>query len=142
MRNHLNGLQRIAVVLSVAWTAFIFAAAAIDAFGGSSFDSELTGKCPSLTSKNFVEWRDARSGKKITIFHEGEHSLSCNDAAARAASLMIDEQSGAIEPRRSVSFFAIAAAVLAPPMLLWFSGYLIVWISNWVLAGFRHNKDL
>lgn len=132
-----TGLQRIGVILSVGWMAFIFGVAATQYADFDAFDEALHGACPTLNSSGYVYWRDAKSGKAIRTFREGETALNCEAIGNRARLLLRERDNRIIEPTVGINFLGLFVSILLPIVMLWVGSYGVGWTYGWVVDGFR-----
>lgn len=140
MALELNGWQRIGVVVSAVWASYILGLAAYDYLKPETFAEELSGFCPSLTHRHFVEWQDAKTGSRIATFQEGERSVSCEIVGRRAAALLAQASGSSIQPTKSVAYGGLAGALLIPVVAMWISAYVLVYLIGWVRSGFTKSE--
>jgi len=133
----LNGWQRLGVVFSLGWVLFVSGFVAEEYAVANTFEEALSGACPTLSGRSLVQWHDSRTGKRISIYAEGERSINCKEATDRAMSLRQQSAQGQIEPRLQIEYLSLLASIVFPILAGWILVYLVVWIFRWVKQGFK-----
>ncbi len=135
MGRKLNGWQRLGIVLSVLWLCALSAATALYYSQATPFDELAVVRWFDPETQDYVDdkWSDRRNtacGEKCssrkTQIESQLCSLDCNDAARLR-----------LEKRFNWLGFTIIAAVSV--LAAWFLAYAIVWVSRWVVRGFRRT---
>jgi hypothetical protein len=137
MSQRLNGWQRIGIVLSVCWIAFILLVVARGLMEVKDFDEDLTGPCPNLSIGAFLQWNDAQDGGRLSIRQDEETSVGCSELAERAAVFKEARNRGIIEPVKAVQWPKVLLAMVLPIAASWLIAYVIYWTYRWIRAGFK-----
>jgi|GEM_PF-6454903 len=134
----LNGWQRIGVILSIAWAIAMVTATAIQYSEAESIEAELSRDWPTLGTKFFVRWYDAKNGSSLSVWAD-KRTLTYPDARDRANLLLSQIHSGTITPMLGIAYHRLALALFVPITLLWCFAYVVTWLYKWVRNGFRRN---
>lgn len=119
---HLNGWQRIGVILSFLWASLVMAVAATESLE------------PKTSSLFYAERADKRSASVNTY-------RATRGLASSSRRILTDEE--VFGPTREFGFRlgTFVGALLVPPALAWLLAYLTISVLRWVVAGFRSGKS-
>jgi hypothetical protein len=137
--NRANGWQRIGLLISIAWVLYIGIAVSNQYDSIVNIHEGLHGDCPGVPAMSFVQWSDAKSGRRLDLFHSGERSLDCTVTSKRANLLLKQISDGVIIPTRSIEYGPLVAAMFFPVAIFWLLSYMLIWLFKWVRDGFRRN---
>lgn len=136
MKTKLNGWQRIGIVISAFWIIFVFGLLVKDLMI-SDFEQETSNSCPTLRESPLYSWYDAKTNKKISVYRENEKSMLCDDAKQRVREFVLAYENNEIIPIVKIEFGFLIGALTIPILSLWVLTYFIVWVTKWIIVGFR-----